>query len=214
MWIEYAEGIGFVNVFHASTSEYAHRDNGRLQNDDVSLAESIFQRISPILPASLDGLSPCGCSSNIRIYRYCQGQRFGRHIDESHTSPEGVSKFTMLIYLNGEEDESGKAVTESQMMVKKRKKSDKSARDTSCVEEEEEEVEVSVCEDKHEGLQLLAGGETQFYLNMYGRSPQVSVRPVAGRVLLHGHGHRCLTHEGAEVLSGVKYVLRTDVLYN
>ena len=34
-----------------------------------------------------------------------------------------------------------------------------------------------------------------------------------GAVLLHAHGQRCLTHSGAPVTGGVKYLLRTDVVY-
>lgn len=200
-WIEYAEGIGFTDVYHAATSEYAHRDNGRIQYTDTSLAESIYDRIAPLLPPSVDGLSPCGCSSNIRLYRYRPGQSFGRHVDESHASPEGVSKYTLLIYLNGddtkmEDNDSSKSVQRS-----KRKK-------VSVAEAEgnREAADISDC-------QQLRGGYTLFYRNMYGRDPVVSVQPVEGRLLFHGHGDRCLTHEGDEVLSGVKYLLRTDVLY-
>lgn len=40
-----------------------------------------------------------------------------------------------------------------------------------------------------------------------------SVVPRPGLALLHLHGDDCLEHEGAEVLAGVKYVLRSDVLY-
>lgn len=43
-----------------------------------------------------------GCNANIRIYRYCVGQRFGKHIDESVEDENGcVSNWTVLIYLNG-----------------------------------------------------------------------------------------------------------------
>ena len=62
----------------------------------------------------------------------------------------------------------------------------------------------------------VAGGETIFY------DPQVSssssnvlfaFSPLAGAVLVHAHGERCLTHEGASVTGGVKYLLRTDIAY-
>lgn len=42
------------------------------------------------------------CNSNIRLYRYAVGQRFGKHIDESVEDENGhVSLWTVLIYLNG-----------------------------------------------------------------------------------------------------------------
>ena len=37
--------------------------------------------------------------------------------------------------------------------------------------------------------------------------------PEEGAVLLHVHGDRCLEHEAEPVLNGVKYVLRTDIVY-
>jgi hypothetical protein len=40
------------------------------------------------------------------------------------------------------------------------------------------------------------------------------VAPAPGLALLHLHGEdRCLEHEGAEVQQGVKYVLRSDVVF-
>ena len=65
-----------------------------------------------------------------------------------------------------------------------------------------------------EGLeQGLTGGETIFYKGNYGDRVAVSVSPRAGMCIVHGHGERCLLHEGAPVQSGEKYLLRTDVLY-
>ena len=59
-----------------------------------------------------------------------------------------------------------------------------------------------------------AGGATVFYSTHGDSAPAlVSVQPEKGAVLLHAHGRRCLTHEGAAVRSGVKYLLRTDVAY-
>lgn len=49
------------------------------------------------------------------------------------------------------------------------------------------------------------GGHTVFAVQ-----PEVSIRPKAGMALLFQHP---IVHEGAEVLSGVKYVLRSDLMY-
>lgn len=57
----------------------------------------------------------------------------------------------------------------------------------------------------------LAGGETIFYNDSGARMHAVA--PRAGMALLHLHGDDCLEHEGAAVRSGVKYVLRSDVVF-
>lgn len=61
----------------------------------------------------------------------------------------------------------------------------------------------------------LEGGETVFY-GSHGSAPaddRLRFAPRRGACLVHAHGIRCLTHEGAEVQKGVKYLLRTDVAY-
>lgn len=60
-------------------------------------------------------------------------------------------------------------------------------------------------------LSTPVGGETVFY-DRKGRK-SVIVQPRAGLMLLHRHGSMCLEHEGAPVLHGNKYVLRSDVVY-
>ena len=57
----------------------------------------------------------------------------------------------------------------------------------------------------------LTGGETVFYAD--DNTEAFRFAPRAGAALLHAHGMRCLTHEGAEVTSGFKYLLRSDVAY-
>lgn len=57
------------------------------------------------------------------------------------------------------------------------------------------------------------GGETIFYHGKRDCTVLARISPVAGRLLLHAHGSRCLTHEASPVMDGVKYVLRTDVVF-
>lgn len=65
------------------------------------------------------------------------------------------------------------------------------------------------------------GGETIFYpearvLSKKGSaapSGEARVAPHRGLALLHRHGRECALHEGAEVLQGTKWVLRSDVLF-
>jgi hypothetical protein len=61
----------------------------------------------------------------------------------------------------------------------------------------------------------LEGGETLFYATHRPRPDNVALRitPRIGACLLHAHGERCLTHEGAAVARGTKYLLRSDVAY-
>jgi len=62
-------------------------------------------------------------------------------------------------------------------------------------------------------VQPLRGGETIFY----GDRSRVlaAVSPQPGLALLHLHGEdKCLEHEAAAVLSGTKYVLRSDVVFS
>ena len=64
------------------------------------------------------------------------------------------------------------------------------------------------------GADELRGGETVFYKGTGKKQKEaLRVTPLRGLCLLHGHGHRCLLHAGAEVKRGVKYLLRTDVMY-
>jgi len=52
------------------------------------------------------------------------------------------------------------------------------------------------------------GGATRFY-----DETTFEFEPRLGSMLLHVHGDECLEHEGCTVQAGVKYVLRTDLVY-
>ena len=102
-WISWGESTGFKLEKHAQTAYIAHRDNGRLAVESESVASAIFERlVSPgNVPMQLGRLRPCGCNPNIRLYRYTEGQRFGRHVDQSNRLADGsMTEFTVLLYLN------------------------------------------------------------------------------------------------------------------
>ncbi|KAK5190453.1 hypothetical protein LTR92_009501 [Exophiala xenobiotica] len=65
-------------------------------------------------------------------------------------------------------------------------------------------------------LTTCEGGETAFYpeaLKRGERPPDPIVVPLeTGMALLHKHGADCLFHEGKEVLSGEKWMLRSDLV--
>lgn len=65
-------------------------------------------------------------------------------------------------------------------------------------------------------LTTCEGGETAFYPESLGKGlgtpDPIVVGLEAGMALLHKHGDDCLLHEGKEVKSGEKWVLRSDLV--
>lgn len=58
------------------------------------------------------------------------------------------------------------------------------------------------------------GGETIFYPNSKAKASEAMTVPLTrGTALLHRHGDRCLLHEGSQVRSGTKYILRSDIMF-
>lgn len=55
----------------------------------------------------------------------------------------------------------------------------------------------------------LSGGATTFYTD--DMKAQIDVFPRVGRVLIFQH--RALLHAGADVQAGVKYTMRTDLMF-
>ena len=181
--IKRCETLGFVEINEAGNSVFAKRQHGRVSLIDPEFAASLFQRLRPLIPAVIDNLPATNCSSNIRFYRYSRGQCFGCHIDESNMDPSGGTTKLTVLVYL-----SGGTKKTSKLIA----------------------------------TRPLVGGETLFYNDVVpkrkGRRnepPQViaSVTPECGRLLLHTHGDQCLTHEASPVIEGIKYVLRTDVIY-
>ncbi|OBZ75937.1 Trafficking protein particle complex subunit 10 [Grifola frondosa] len=58
------------------------------------------------------------------------------------------------------------------------------------------------------------GGETIFYKDQKGKPRESITAPLTrGTALLHRHGNECLLHEGSPVVKGVKYILRSDLMF-
>jgi len=62
--------------------------------------------------------------------------------------------------------------------------------------------------------QGVVGGQTVFYREKRGQPTEEIVAPLTrGTALLHRHGQECMLHAGKRVESGVKYILRSDVMF-
>jgi hypothetical protein len=118
---------------------------------------------------------------------------------------EGQSTaYTLLIYLSGSGATSDQPSSSSSSSSGKAGAQVKGrTRQPSKQQQQQEEAELSKLP--------LVGGETVFY-GPRGREV-ARVAPKAGMALLHRHGDECMEHEGAAVRSGLKYVLRSDVVF-
>lgn len=171
-WIQDGESRGFTRAFHPASSEFAHRDCGRVSWDDSRANHALWTRLNLLVKMGacdsyLDGRkkkTAVNVTRKIRIYKYEVGQWFGKHVDVSNEETDGkmgsVTGATVLIYLSGDEDG-------------------------------------------------LVGGETVFY----DGKEVVRVKPERGKLLIHAHGDDCLEHEAKLVTAGIKYVMRSDIVY-
>ncbi|CAF2100707.1 unnamed protein product [Rotaria magnacalcarata] len=174
-----------------------HREDARTNEytviTDQSLADKLFQRVSPLLPRTLEWMadnayftkdtggrewSIVGCVDRLRFYKYNKDEEYPEHMDgsysriitynnESQKTHKQHSFLTLLIYLNDD----------------------------------------------------FQGGETKFYpdkqhcrflRDIENKQAVHIVQPKQGMALVNIHN---ILHEGSKVQSGIKYVLRTDILY-
>lgn len=136
------------------------RDNERAIVWDRDVAEQLWQRLKPHLPASLGGKAAVGLSEKLRFYRYSQGQSFAKHVDDATVLDGQQSKLTLLVYLN----------------------------------------------------ESFEGGSTRLCVfddRFVDRS--VDVQPSTGAAFVFDHK---ILHAGLPVISGIKYALRSDVMYD
>jgi hypothetical protein len=149
-----------------------------------------------------------GCANNIRIYKYSKSQRFGKHYDESNDiGPNKRTFFTVLVYLNGN---GGKTLEENDFLHEGAAAVAASSAATTATAHR---ADKDILREKKTYSNNILGGETQFFLGHKQADPICSMDPLQGSLLFHEHGERCLLHQGAVVLQGDKYILRTDVVY-
>ena len=132
------------------------------------------------------------------MYRYHQGQGFGKHYDGSDDIQQfshGHTEMTVLVYLTScvggatrfyppNLPSSNHQASSTIGKKKKKRKKQESANSN----------------DDNAGIDVDGDREIAFV-------------PQAGTMLLHVHGDRCLAHEADPVQKGVKVVLRTDVVF-
>ena len=152
--IEMAEKKGFSDAMIISDGKpivaKEIRNNQRVLVDDFKLANKIWARAKPYVPALLDSCKVMGLNERFRFYRYEKNQIFRLHKDFPFSRKGQRSKLTIIIYLNDNFD----------------------------------------------------GGQTDFR--------KFQVEPKTGSALIFRHE---LLHEGSAVMKGVKYAVRTDIMY-
>jgi len=215
-----------------TTSQMPKRGEAFRYNDRISVCDPLFAQtlwantgLKTACEAWLreQGAHPqharCwGLNPNLRFYRYRVGHKFEKHFDQSvqisksdllpsrteSDMPENLwTEYTLLIYLTGSKDGPQKSSKQKGDGADCRG----SAGSPTAAEADQEEP--------------LQGGETVFYdtpIRSQKRLTQehsvaASVRPVAGLALIHRHGSQCLLHEARQVVSGAKYVLRSDLIF-
>ncbi|XP_073020820.1 uncharacterized protein [Primulina eburnea] len=198
-FIKAAESIGFAHQGSLGPAKgEAYRDNDRVSVNDPILAEAMWQSGLQQLLSDfrIQGKVAVGLNPNIRLYRYTVGQQFGQHIDESVYLGEGRrTYYTLLIYLSGTP---GRTKTKS--------KNDENGAPSKT------KAKLKNNDSLQDSFDVLVGGETVFY---GPRNDIVAeVPPTEGMALLHIHGSKCMLHEARIVSKGVKYVLRSDVVFS
>jgi predicted 2-oxoglutarate/Fe(II)-dependent dioxygenase YbiX len=104
-FIAQSEAIGFseavISTDDGDRLMKEARNNDRILHDDPYLAEKLFRRALPHLPAEIDGWRPCGFNERLRFYRYSHQQFFKWHQDGTFRRSETEESFlTFIIYLN------------------------------------------------------------------------------------------------------------------
>lgn len=216
------------------------RKSGRVIFDSPDLADRILERMMPFMrECEIDrlqskplvtGLGPAKrgevlrlsrLNERLRFLRYEGGDYFRPHWDGCFVTPDGSEKslYTIHLYLNGEGEQDMK---ELQPHVERAEKANRFFAfdqrwdiDLQNAEVESEEAQVgdgscTAATDTLGKTETLLGGATSFMAGVNSRE-SVRIFPKTGSVLIFQQ--RNLFHGGDDVFRGVKYTVRTGVMY-
>ncbi|KAE8360306.1 hypothetical protein BDV27DRAFT_134741 [Aspergillus caelatus] len=214
------------------------RNCGRIIYDSPDIADRLLNRLLPFLRECdivqisnqplVTGAGPATrgetfkltrLNEKLRFLKYTGGEYFRPHTDGCYVTPDERERslFTVHLYLNGEGDQDE---GELQRAITRRERMDARGSDgnSDCevVFGDEDADEAMESEEEEENLedakeQILLGGATSFRLESFAGERVVRVFPKAGSVLVFQQ--RGLCHAGDDVFRGVKYTMRTDVMY-
>ncbi|KAJ5273598.1 Prolyl 4-hydroxylase alpha subunit [Penicillium angulare] len=214
------------------------RKSGRIIFDSPDIAQRILDRLMPFMKEfnidrvhdmpAVTGLGPArrgetfhlsGLNERLRFLRYEGGDYFRPHWDGRYVRPDGKegSLFTIHLYLNGEgEQDMEELLPEIERAEKKNALFVKGGEVDLMDVGNESELEdgsgsgtsARVAADSNK--EKLLGGATSF-TDDYRAREVVRVFPKTGSILIFQQRH--LMHCGDDVFRGVKYTVRSDIMY-
>ncbi|KAL3778640.1 hypothetical protein ACHAW5_007530 [Stephanodiscus triporus] len=217
MWIDHVEEgslDGWDGVHHPATRSIAHRECGRIRGNDWNTSHRLFRRIEGIvrhISPQLDVVDETAILWKSANVRRRGGGGGGGSSDDAREYRPITCNPNLRLYKYTKGQRFGRHVDESNRIDVPRDQVDGPSFSTVDAREGMR-TEITVLFY----LSSCRGGATRFHLPRgIGKEEDSSVAfaPEEGAVLLHVHGDRCLEHEAEPVLEGVKYVLRTDIVY-
>ncbi|KAJ5860798.1 Prolyl 4-hydroxylase alpha subunit [Penicillium soppii] len=210
-----------------------HRKSQRIIFDSFDLAGRVMDRLMPFMreceidviknqprvtgrdPASQgEVLRLTRLNERLRVLRYEGGDYFRPHCDGCYVTPDGkeLSLFTIHLYLNGDGEQD---MEELKPHIERAEKRNRLFKKFDLAPIDSEEVGVGSKEhpsalESADKSDTLLGGATSFTDGFILKN-SVRIFPKAGSVLIFQQ--RNMLHGGDDVFRGVKYTVRTDVMY-
>jgi 2OG-Fe(II) oxygenase superfamily len=200
-WIDFVEQSGGLEfVSHPASRYVANRECSRWQRNDWDLADKIFQRLANT--GILQTMESSGVNKNL-------SSPLSRNFPRGKSYQAVACNGNLRLYKYEKGMSFGRHIDE-------------------CNSTERGQTEVTILIY----LSDCQGGATRFHTTHNSNnnielmtaknrtkrkhissSSSFAFVPETGSILLHVHGDKCLEHEADPVLSGIKYVLRTDLVY-